>query len=71
MATITITIKDDKVTRIRQAFGRFVGDPPVWTPATIAQVETFCKTQIRAHVENYEARIVAEAKHEEVQGETW
>lgn len=71
MATLSLTIPDNVVPRIRTAFGRFTGEPPIWTAATAAEIEAMLKNYIRSHVENYEARIAAEAKHKEVEGESW
>lgn len=79
MADLTITVPNDKVNRIRAAFGewRVVGGLPTneWVPATPAQLTTKLKDFVRQRVEEYERqeaeRAAVDAERVRAQSETW
>ena len=60
MATLTITVPDAVVTRIRDAFGHH--ELPVrtspWIPATLAEIQTAIKSFIKEKVVAYEGATI-------------
>lgn len=71
MASLTITIPDEVVPRIRAAMG--TNDPVTGdrVPATVAEVQTAIKQFVKSQVINYETTLSAMAKRDEVSNETW
>lgn len=70
--TLSITVTDAQSVRALAAFGRFNGaTPPVWVPATGPEVRAIILNFVRAQVQNYEARLAAEAVQANVGSETW
>ena len=65
MASLTITVPDAYVARIRAAFGKG------GQSATIAELQEFIKGQIRARVIQYETAKASEQKHEQIATELW
>lgn len=71
MAVLTITVPDSVVPRIRTAFGHPVGTPPVWTDATVVEVQDATKVWIKQKVIEYESTQTAMQKRSDVSGEIW
>ena len=71
MATMTVTVPDVVVSRIRLTFGR--DDPATGNrlPATMLEVEKAIKSWLKGTVIEYETAIAANLKRLEVGGETW
>lgn len=72
MATLSITIPDTKVTRVRAAFGHMEGElgtTPVWQNATLAEVQAWMLAMVKQRVKDYEGRIAAESAHAAVDAE--
>ncbi len=62
MATLTITIPDASVTRVRAAFGHPASmTDPTWVPATTAEVQAHVTEQINLYVRRYEERLAAQS----------
>lgn len=71
MATISITVPDSVVPRIRTAFGHQEGSPPVWVDATVVEVQDNIKVYVKAQVINHESTIAGMIKRNEVSNEPW
>ena len=74
MATISITIPDATVPRIRAAFGKWGTDPETlgtWVPATAAEVVAAIKEYAKNRVRDYEAQQAALTVHQSVTNENW
>lgn len=57
MATLTITIPDNWVLRLRAAHGHGGVNPSdPWVNATVAEIEAYYLNQIRSKVKEYEGR---------------
>ena len=54
MATLTVTIADDKVPRIQMAFGTTDPITQVRTPATVPQIQNAVKDFLKARTIDYE-----------------
>jgi len=67
MASITITIPDSVVTRLRLAFRSQASDPP----ATISEIEGVLKAFLKSKVINHETTVEAELKRDAVSRENW
>lgn len=63
MASLPITIADDKVPRLLAAFGHWSSFDPltrVWVPATAVEVRARIKEWALSRVEEYETQIAVE-----------
>ncbi len=60
MATLTITIPDANVTRVRAAFGHLQGTS-TWVPATTQEVQDALTTYLRRQVRSYEEGLAQQA----------
>ena len=71
MASMTITVPDAVVPRLRQAFGR--NDPSTGNriPATVAEIEAAIKSWTKGIVLEYETSVAANIKRDAVGGEIW
>ena len=65
MATLSIVVPDDKIPRIRAAFGS------AGTPATAAQILAELKNFLHARVTAFEATASYQTTQSEVNAETW
>lgn len=65
MASITITVPDSTVIRIRAAFGGFNG------PATVNQIQDTLKAYIKDKVINYEGQVAAQGVINSASAEVW
>lgn len=65
MASLTITVADIYVPRIREAFGKNE------RLATVPEIQAEIKEYIRARVINYEARKSSDAKRTVIEKEVW
>ncbi len=65
MAQLVITIPDDKVTRVRTAFGHS-GLNGAWVLATTADVQDWMLTQVKQRVRDYEAQSAVVAIETEI-----
>lgn len=65
MASMTITVPDAYVPRIREAFGKN------GQLATVPEIQTEIKEYIRARVINYESRRALDAKRIIIEKEVW
>ena len=71
MASLTITVPDAVVSRIRTAFGRTDPNTGIRVPATTQEIEAALKSSVKGTVLEYEASIAANLKRDAVGGETW
>ena len=71
MASLTITIPDAVVPRIRTAFGHFEASPPVWVDATVTEVQDAIKNFVHSKVIDYETTQNAIADRAAKSGEVW
>lgn len=71
MATLTITVPDAAVPRIKTAMGHRDPNTQLWVDATVSDVQTAIKTFIKSQVINYETTQAAMAKNASVSSETW
>lgn len=72
MATLTLTIPDAVVPRIRAAYGRRdINNPAIWINATVAEVEAAVKAQIKERVINHETTLAAETERATRSAEAW
>ncbi len=60
MATLTITIPDANVTRVRTAFGHLNGSS-TWVPATTQEVQNALTAYLRREVRSYEEGLAQQA----------
>ncbi len=69
MATISITIPDASVARVRTAFGHWSSDlgDPVWIDATNNDVRDELTNYVRGKTRQYEERIAAQVAVAEVE----
>lgn len=65
MATISITIPDANVTRVRAAFGH--EEDGIWVAATNPEVQTAITRWVRQRVRDYEERLASDAARAAVQ----
>ena len=66
-----VTILQSFIPRIRHAFGRFVGAPPVWVDVTAQELLEILKGHCKGRVVEYETAEAANAKRGQVGGESW
>jgi len=72
MATISITVPDTALPRLRAAFGHPDPlNPSVWVDATNAEVQAAVKTSIKGKVIDYETTLAAMADRATRSGESW
>lgn len=73
MATLSITVPDAVVPRIKTAMGHWDNTviPAVWIDATLTDVQVAIKAFIKSQVINYETTQAAIAKNAAVSGESW
>jgi len=72
MATISITIPDSALPRLRAAFGHPDPlNPSVWVDATNAEVMAFVKGHLKGKVIDYETTLAAIADRASRAGESW
>ncbi len=71
MATLTITVADALVPRIRTAFGHNDPVTGVRILATVAEIQDELKALIKGRVLEYETLLVANQKRSDVGSETW
>ena len=71
MATLSITVPDAVVPRIRTAMGHTDPITQVRTDATLQEVQDAIKNFIKAQVINYESGVEAILKRDQVSGEIW
>jgi hypothetical protein len=71
MATLSVTIADDKVPRIQAAFGTTDPITQVRTPATVVQVQAAIKDFLKARTIDYETSVNAIADRATKSGEVY
>jgi hypothetical protein len=71
MATLTITVPDAVVPRIRTAMGHFDVPTNTWIDATVVEVQAAIKVFIKSKVIEYESTQQAMATRGQVSGEIW
>lgn len=72
MASLTITVPDAVVPRIRVAMGREdPSNPGTRINATVEDIQTAIKQFIKSQVINYETTLAAMQKRDTVSQETW
>lgn len=67
----TITIPDQHINRIRNAFRQFNSETGTVGPATLAQMEAIIKAFLRSKVRETESLEAAREKGETIDAETW
>jgi len=71
MASLTITIPDANVPRVRTAFGHFDSITQAWVDATVADVQDAIKTFVKGRVIDYETTQNAIADRAAKSQEVW
>jgi len=66
LATLSITVPDDKVSRIQAAFGSMIGQP-----ATNAEIRAALLDFVRRRVREYEAELAANTTRNTNDAEAW
>lgn len=69
MATLTFTVPDAVVPRIKDAFGKVIGG--VRVPATTQEVLDILKNYLHSGTADYEAGVMATQKRSDVSNEVW
>ena len=68
MATLSVTIPDNKVTRVRTAFGHYAPNGS-WVIASVSDVQDWILGQVKDRVKDYEGRAAAATIEDELR--TW
>ncbi len=74
MATLSVTVPDAALPRIRAAFGHAESLlDPTWVPATAAEIQAWMRQQLKQRVIDYEGGIAADAARAGVSSDvgTW